>query len=97
MSGQNVIAKVKFKSETEAVPKLTKSTVLETAKKHSLAPAQVKSLKSYYSEYSDHNIFYKLIYIYLFIKIFRKHLQREKQRAARIIGKNCFKIRKIHG
>ena len=50
VSGQNVTAKVKFKSETEAVPKLTKSTVSETAKKHSLAPAQVKSLKSYYSE-----------------------------------------------
>ena len=50
MSGQNVIAKVKFKSETEAVPKLMKSTVSETAKKHSLAPAQVKSLKSYNSQ-----------------------------------------------
>ena len=42
MSGQNVIVKVKFKSETEAVPKLTKSIVSETAKKHNLVPAQVK-------------------------------------------------------
>ena len=50
MSGQNVTAKGKFKSETEAVPKLTKSTVLETAKKHNLAPAQVKSVKSFNSE-----------------------------------------------
>ena len=49
MSGQNVTAKVKFKSETEAVPKLTKSTVSETPKKHSLAPAQVKSLESFNS------------------------------------------------
>ena len=65
MSGQNVNAKEKFKSETEAVPKLTISTVSETAKKHNLAAAQVKKLKNDYSvKWPDtcHKITYEILY-----------------------------------